>query len=119
MPLARHDWFCKYTNDNYRVSTHMPLARHDDAGLSVSPSYTFLLTCLLRGMTAFLDSGIDFVRFLLTCLLRGMTFLGFQILDALVVSTHMPLARHDSLWTTWKKCFSVSTHMPLARHGIR
>ena len=22
-------WFCKYTNDNYRVSTHMPLARHD------------------------------------------------------------------------------------------
>ena len=36
-----------------RISTHMPLARHDPFTWNIiSPQLKFLLTCLLRGMTA-------------------------------------------------------------------
>ena len=36
-----------------------------------------------------------------------------------LVSTHMPLARHDhSYHIHYTQCF-VSTHMPLARHDVR
>ena len=100
------------------VSTHMPLARHDDAGFRKQfYLYWFLLTCLLRGMTKHRrvykrpcavsthmplarHDGERFphcyaLKFLLTCLLRGMTpaLLGNGYLYR--VSTHMPLARHD------------------------
>ena len=57
-----------------RVSTHMPLARHDDLSDG----------CIGSG-----------VLFLLTCLLRGMTRFARPKSAKPTVSTHMPLARHD------------------------
>ena len=52
MPLARHDQMLPLPSAFHPVSTHMPLARHDnDETLLTPPDYTFLLTCLLRGMT--------------------------------------------------------------------
>ena len=76
--------------------------------------------------------------FLLTCLLRGMTTSANFSAGISVVSTHMPLARHDFLevengekmeflltcllrgmtnsYDGMNAYLSVSTHMPLARH---
>ena len=73
MPLARHDLVHWNKSVSKTVSTHMPLARHDH-----SPSW-------------------------------------FSSLSA-SVSTHMPLARHDIHVTVYCTNTSVSTHMPLARH---
>ena len=74
----------------------MPLARHDAAITGVSKSeIKFLLTCLLRGMTKYARSYKNPYEFLLTCLLRGMTKLLFNYHSFDLVSTHMPLARHD------------------------
>ena len=56
----------------------------------------FLLTCLLRGMTELHHYKIQSWKFLLTCLLRGMTSLCSCACMVLSISTHMPLARHDS-----------------------
>ena len=73
MPLARHDDMkhCYYTG--LPISTHMPLARHD---------------------------GFFELKFL------------FKI-----ISTHMPLARHDENGgTLLGQPQTISTHMPLARH---
>ena len=77
------------------VSTHMPLARHDM-------------------MAAF--SIWAFCTFLLTCLLRGMTYPVFCVVNSVPVSTHMPLARHDAKEGGADSARCVSTHMPLARH---
>ena len=55
----------------------MPLARHDCARLVI---------LLVRQ------------EFLLTCLLRGMTTQNYYLTIANIVSTHMPLARHDVRW---------------------
>ena len=72
MPLARHDkWTLCHTDEQY-VSTHMPLARHD----------------------------------------LGHTYIRMQKM----VSTHMPLARHDNDMKEANTQHKVSTHMPLARH---
>ena len=76
----------------------------------------FLLTCLLRGMTCKPRSKIAFRQFLLTCLLRGMTPVRYVWLHISQVSTHMPLARHDSIPICSAYSSAVSTHMPLARH---
>ena len=54
--------------------------------------------------------------FLLTYLLRGMTNVGVCIPSVTVVSTHMPLARHDEMFMTAFEDLDVSTHMPLTRH---
>ena len=79
------------------VSTHMPLARHDESGRPDRQTTTgFLLTCLLRGMT-------------------GLTLLNLIFSK---VSTHMPLARHDSGIPKGTYDIKVSTHMPLARHDV-
>ena len=59
-------------------------------------SKTFLLTCLLRGMTLFNIYIAKSCLFLLTCLLRGMTYAHFFASVSEIVSTHMPLARHDN-----------------------
>ena len=56
--------------------------------------------------------------FLLTCLLRGMTKLLFNYHSFDLVSTHMPLARHDMIERQTLNELFVSTHMPLARHDI-
>ena len=55
----------------------------------------FLLTCLLRGMTQSDTVCVKFSSFLLTCLLRGMTISNCGMDSRKMVSTHMPLARHD------------------------
>ena len=95
MPLARHDETGEEREMVAIVSTHMPLARHDFIS-SILPltSALFLLTCLLRGMTPLLS-----VRY-----------------QSWQVSTHMPLARHDMDFFVSKVFHGVSTHMPLARH---
>ena len=55
-------------------------------------------------------------KFLLTCLLRGMTYyIGEQLADV-TISTHMPLARHDTSSRLRLIVSIISTHMPLARH---
>ena len=79
------------------VSTRMPLAKHDSAHSFNIPS------CL---------------SFLLTCLLRGMTVVFRVLLLHPFVSTHMPLARHDMNTDEVKEFLEVSTHMPLARHDV-
>ena len=67
----------------------------------------FLLTCLLRGMTAYRFKSFNPPRFLLTCLLRGMTPENIHDAVSFIISTHMPLARHDQTlprrpqWTDW------------------
>ena len=65
-------------------------------GTDQTHNTTFLLTCLLRGMTV----PINYDRF------------GFY------VSTHMPLARHDVTVVHPLRQVTVSTHMPLARHDL-
>ena len=80
-----------------------------------------------------------FIAFLLTCLLRGMTQRFPTSWSTAIVSTHMPLARHDlpgshrtvNTFPFLLTCLlrgmtkigwsitspsEVSTHMPLARH---
>ena len=74
MPLARHDIYAHLRVRHRQVSTHMPLARHDETRKQDCERIRlFLLTCLLRGMT--------------------ISFPNSQLLH--YVSTHMPLARHD------------------------
>ena len=47
-----------------------------------------------------------------------MTLVAKCLRMGLVVSTHMPLARHDFADVIAAVKFFVSTHMPLARHDI-
>ena len=77
---------------------------------------TFLLTCLLRGMTQLDAYNSGHVEFLLTCLLRGMTYDRMGNIPMQRISTHMPLARHDYLPPLVSSDCRISTHMPLARH---
>ena len=51
MPLTRHDRGFSNTNRLCGVSTHMPLTRHDSMNHIYFKQDGFLLTCLLRGMT--------------------------------------------------------------------
>ncbi len=75
MPLARHDPCCGCTKGLCGISTHMPLARHDVSSEFRQIMQTFLLTCLLRGMTIEITNSDSDTN----------------------ISTHMPLARHDRL----------------------
>ena len=83
-----------------KISTHMPLARHDVIFNYHIVLDKFLLTCLLRGMTPFFTNHSNIHIFLLTCLLRGMTKTCVKFHIPLFISTHMPLARHDSYTPT-------------------
>ena len=56
MPLARHDDAAPAFLNMLAVSTHMPLARHDVTWLLDFVIWEFLLTCLLRGMTTLAHS---------------------------------------------------------------
>ena len=120
------------------VSTHMPLARHDEILHIWQKPIAFLLTCLLRGMTPPNHNSENHVPFLLTCLLRGMTTCNG--LHKILISFYS----HASC-EAWLRCLIylwcqpqflltcllrgmtefrhiypgqilVSTHMPLARH---
>ena len=95
MPLARHDRGSGAFWINSEVSTHMPLARHDNIFFASMVRSVFLLTCLLRGMTYGEVQNKLEISFLLTCLLRGMTGHDWNYSNTTIVSTHMPLARHD------------------------
>ena len=99
------------------ISTHMPLARHDTGRCTdLLRGHGFLLTCLLRGMTKQRQGTILLLSFLLTCLLRGMTIVTSSALPSDIISTHMPLARHDAHYYDLFTDSWISTHMPLARH---
>ena len=80
------------------------------------PSTWFLLTCLLRGMTGLPELHRQRKQFLLTCLLRGMTYVWLGEIKRIMVSTHMPLTRHDFTVGDVEEYIAVSTHMPLTRH---
>ena len=76
MPLARHDQYIVMRKSIISISTHMPLARHDWNALRST-----------------------------------------RCID--VISTHMPLARHDVSGQFEDIPISgISTHMPLARHDV-
>ncbi len=47
-----------------------------------------------------------------------MTLFNSTVTAPLIVSTHMPLARHDDEDAEEHFCGCVSTHMPLARHDV-
>ena len=38
--------------------------------------------------------------------------------SSILVSTYMPLARHDGIENAYRRELDVSTHMPLARHDL-
>ena len=86
------------------------------AGVSLAGA-SFLLTCLLRGMTVFCFPLVNYRQFLLTCLLRGMTGSLAYLAKTYCVSTHMPLTRHDMEKNGPCAIWMVSTHMPLTRHA--
>ena len=73
MPLARHDQILSTANKFIVVSTHMPLARHD----CITPDILAQLGVSTHMPLARHDSTIHrrhpASKFLLTCLLRGMT----------------------------------------------
>ena len=117
-PLARRDKDAGFSCETFVISTHTPLARRDcpDSAANVHP-YLFLLTRLLRGVTAAVFLLLCFRKFLLTRLLRGVTrrlspcfhplsFLLTRLLRGVtcwllrcgriqIISTHTPLARRD------------------------
>ena len=138
MPLARHDNYQRFPKCRMKVSTHMPLARHDPgtrrffndnrrfyshASCEAWPTVrlcegrfsTFLLTCLLRGMTIHRFIQRFWHRFYshASCEAWRKNTTRWRHLK---VSTHMPLARHDKLLFNYHSFDLVSTHMPLARH---
>ena len=96
MPLARHDGYIDIAALNACVSTHMPLARHD-----IIKTYCYLKSFVSTHMPLARHDLLrcraicDRNPFLLTCLLRGMTACTVSEPRNLKVSTHMPLARHD------------------------
>ena len=38
--------------------------------------------------------------------------------SSILVSTYMPLARHDGIENAYRRELDVSTHMPLTRHDV-
>ena len=78
--------------------------------------WQFLLTCLLRGMTKELTD--EEIQLLVSTHMPLARHDGKKLIKAMqeAVSTHMPLARHDKSHFLTLRLSSVSTHMPLARH---
>ena len=102
-----------------KISTHMPLARHDHSFFRCfAHRLKFLLTCLLRGMTQWNHSfcAISFISTHMP-LARHDLFLSSSLHDT-SISTHMPLARHDYIFVALTQQINISTHMPLARHDV-
>ena len=99
-PLARRDKDAGFSCETFVISTHTPLARRDcpDSAANVHP-YLFLLTRLLRGVTAAVFLLLCFRKFLLTRLLRGVTEDGISRGVEDYISTHTPLARRDGTIT--------------------
>ena len=121
MPLARHDLeSCWNEREEVNVSTHMPLARHDS--LNIINGYTRAVSTHMP-LARHDENGVEVTEkeetFLLTCLLRGMTHRHYHAAVFRFVSTHMPLARHDGVDIYSYAKNEVSTHMPLARHDRR
>ena len=97
MPLARHDTASDTLSWITFISTHMPLARHDfEWQIRYSILQTFLLTCLLRGMTieaaTMMIVRTDFYSHASCEAWRRKLHPLFNLRP---ISTHMPLARHD------------------------
>ena len=78
------------------ISTHMPLARHDRKDCILSHSlYHFYSHASCEAWLSLLVLKETTEVFLLTCLLRGMTTEEVDNSKMFMISTHMPLARHD------------------------
>ena len=79
------------------------------------PSFRFLLTHLLRGVTAGGSQHLRKNLFLLTHLLRGVTKRTMKKRWRERISTHTPLARCDYKYGKIYCTATISTHTPLAR----
>ena len=139
MPLARHDAIV-FLSPSYLTSfySHASCEAWHNHVKSCNLEFSFLLTCLLRGMTSTDVIAACISGFLLTCLLRGMTVIscllwpgtkflltcllrGMTSSFSNIVHNFCSFYSHASCeaWRhilsimTWNK---VSTHMPLARH---
>ena len=74
MPLARHDDMSVREIREFKVSTHMPLARHDEMFMTAFEDLDVSTHMpLTRHDPSFLPIAQMPKKFLLTCLLRGMT----------------------------------------------
>ena len=117
MPLARHDQRPGKSTSVFFVSTHMPLARHDQTtkgNKRIFYGFYSHASCeawLRYGKLWSMNS-----LFLLTCLLRGMTYpRELEIWIERFYSHASCEAWRTGQWQT-KINTKVSTHMPLARH---
>ena len=100
----------------WKVSTHMPLARHDAIIAYMAYLDRFLLTCLLRGMTIWRRKRTWCTGFLLTCLLRGMTLFEEEVKQLACFYSHASCEAWPCTSSGYIQAVFVSTHMPLARH---
>ena len=79
-----------------QISTHMPLARHDiEWILGFIFGLYFYSHASCEAWPQRFHSLQTLQTFLLTCLLRGMTPIWPPCQNTCWISTHMPLARHD------------------------
>ena len=69
----------------------------------------------MRGVTIMLMADRMEVIFQLTRLMRGVTGFSVLIVVAIVISTHTPHARRDSVAEPAEHEESISTHTPHAR----
>ena len=120
MPLARHDIRKEGKWANSEVSTHMPLARHDKQKDDARAAY----------ISFYSHASCEAWPFLLRLRSLFLRFYSHASCEAWLrvenvrwawwdVSTHMPLARHDFMFFPFLIQLVVSTHMPLARHDQR
>ena len=101
---------------NKEISTHMPLARHDDG----NPKRNW------SDKNFYSHASCEAWRFLPSASVSAFHFYSHASCEAwqdlrckkirLRISTHMPLARHDATVEIILLWHSISTHMPLARH---
>ncbi len=108
-----------YVPDN-NISTHTPHARCDGSGgRSGGRRNKFLLTHLMRGVTAARATEEMADKFLLTHLMRGVTPCNHAFRKPLSISTHTPHARCDVSCTLSFLVVLISTHTPHARCDLQ
>ena len=126
MPLARHDIICIILSPTPAISTPMPLARHDVKRIAIYHLCWISTPMPLARHDSFLPHiAVHFGYFyshasceawrcqvwivniyggfLLPCLLRGMTTIRKMYVSCSVISTPMPLARHDRASRSWSR----------------
>ena len=94
MPLARHDMVSGILIRAQKISTHMPLARHDILYIETKKTF-WISTHMPLARHDCIENDVE---------------------EDNIISTHMPLARHDTPPLKSIVKTVISTHMPLARH---